>query len=115
MGASIDLYSYDYNKLVTKTMNVCKTTNKELIERVLLSCGNKIENRYIILDQDFWEDSNCRSNLARVLERLFKVDDAYSDIFFLDNDIDEQELIQAIEINEIEDKLQMDLSEEGSE
>jgi hypothetical protein len=42
MGRSIDLYSYDYEKLVNKTLEVCETQDRELVEKVLLSCGNKI-------------------------------------------------------------------------
>ena len=49
MSRLIDLYSYDYDKLLKKTMEYCKTDNKELVEKVFNYFGTKIDTRYIIL------------------------------------------------------------------
>jgi len=117
MGRSIDLYSYDYEKLLNKTLEVCKTEEKELVEKILLSCGNKIGDRYVILNQEFWEDCNCYYNVARALERIFKIDDVFGEVFctYTAIETDKHELIDAIEINQIEDKLGIEIPDYDDE
>lgn len=112
MGRSIDLYSYDYQKIVSKTLKVCKTNNKELVEKVLLICGNKIGDRYIILNQEFWEDNSCYYNVSTALERIFKVDNVFGEVFcsFNDDETDKKELINAVEMYEIEEALGIDMN-----
>lgn len=116
MSRLIDLYSYDYEKLTNRILEVCKTDNKKLVEKILLSCGTKIVDRYIILNQEVWEDCSCYYNVVHVLERLFKVDDVFENVFctFDDNVTDKQELIQAIEMYQIEDVLGIPIPEEES-
>lgn len=113
MGRSIDLYSYDYGKLTNRILEVCKTNNKELIEKVLLSCGTKIADRYIILNQEFWENSSCYYNVATTLETIFNVDDVFGEIFCVygEDQTDKQELINAMEMYEIEEKIGMEIPE----
>jgi hypothetical protein len=111
MGRSIDLYSYDYEKLINKTLEVCKTDNRELVEKVLLTCGSKIGDRYVILNQEMWEDCSCYYNVANALDKIFNVDDSFGEIFCTwkdDNKLDKQELIQAIEMYQIEDALEIE-------
>jgi hypothetical protein len=105
MSRSIDLYSYDYEKLVNKTLEVCKTDNRELVEKILLAGGNKVGDRYIILNQEMWESCSCYYNVSSALERIFKINDVFGAVFctFNDNETDKKELIQAMEMYEIED------------
>lgn len=109
MSRSIDLYSYDYEKLINKIQNVCNTSNRELIEKVLLCCGEKISNRYIILNQEFWDDCSCYYNVARTFERIFNVEDVFGKVFCASNDeeTDKQELISAIDLFDIFQKLEI--------
>ena len=51
MGKCMNLYSYDYNKLINKIKEFCKTDNIYKIEEILNYFGNKIGDKYIILDQ----------------------------------------------------------------
>lgn len=113
MGRSIDLYSYDYEKLTNKIMTICNTKDRELVEKVLLTCGNKIGDKYIILNQEYWEGYSCYYNVATALERIFKVDGVFGKVFctFKDNETDKQDLIQAIAIYEIEEILGFELPE----
>jgi hypothetical protein len=113
MGRSIDLYSYDYEKLLNKTLEVCKTDNRELVEKILLSCGNKIADRYIILNQEFWESCSCYYNVSSTLERIFKINNVFGEVFCTINDdeTDRKELIQAMEMYEIEDVIGMEIPE----
>lgn len=110
MGRSIDLYSYDYEKLVNKILQVCNTDNRELIEKVLTTCGNHVGDRYIILNQEFWEGYSCYYNVASVLEKMFKVEDVFGEVFctFNDEETDKQELINVIEEYEIYEALGID-------
>jgi len=114
MGRSIDLYSYDYNKLVNKILAVCKTNDIELVEKVLSVCGNKINDRYVILNQDFWEGCSCYYNVARALEHLFHVDDVFGEVFcsFNNEKTDKQDLINAIEVYGIYEQLGIDPPED---
>lgn len=105
MGTSIDLYSYDYEKLVNKTMKVCKTEDRNLVEKILLNCGNKIADKYVILNQEFWDGYSCYYNVARVLEKVFDVEDedVFSEVFCWDskNEVNKQELISSVELYQI--------------
>lgn len=98
MSRSIDLYSYDYEKLLNKVIEHCNTDNKELAEKILLACGNKIADRYILLNQEFWEDYSCYYNVASVLDNVFNVEDSFGEIFctFRNSPADRQGLISAI-------------------
>jgi len=113
MGRSIDLYSYDYEKLVNKTLRICNTEDRELVEKILLSCGNKIADRYIILNQEYREDSSCYYNVARVLSRIFKVDDVFSKVFCVcfNIEVDEKTLISTKEIYGIENEIGIEIPE----
>ena len=105
MSMSVDLYSYNFEKLINKILTFCKTDDKELVEKVLLSCGNKIGDKYIILNQELWEEYNCYYNVARVLEKIFHVEDVFGNVFctWKDNEVDKEDLVQAKEINFSED------------
>jgi hypothetical protein len=111
MSRSIDLYSYDYEKLVNRILEVCDTDNRALIEKVLDACGNKISDRYVILNQEFWEDYSCYYNVAKALEKIFKVDDVFGKVFctFDDNETDRKELTSAMDICEIFDEMGIEM------
>lgn len=114
MGRSIDLYSYDYEKLINKVLEVCNTEDKELVEKILLTCGSKISDRYVILNQEFWENCSCYYNVATALERIFKVDDVFGEVFcnFKDEETDKQELVSAMEMYEIVEEIGLDVSDD---
>ena len=99
MSRLIDLYSYDYDKLLKKTMEYCKTDNKELVEKVFNYFGTKIDTRYIILNQELWEEGNCYYNISTILDKLFNVEDSFGEIFCnFNNKLDEKELISAVDL-----------------
>lgn len=114
MGRSIDLYSYDYEKLVNKTLDVCKTDNRELVEKILLSFGNKIADRYILLNQELWDDYSCYYNVASILNKVFKVEDVFGDIFcsFNREEVDKKDLIAAMDKDTVLDNLGIGIEED---
>ena len=71
MNKCMDLYSYDYNKLINKIKEFCKTDNIHKIEEIFNYFGNKIGDRYIILDQELYEDENCYNNICRIIDKVF--------------------------------------------
>lgn len=105
MSMAIDLYSYDFEKLTDEILEFYNTNNKQLVQNILLSCGNKIGDRYIILNQDLWEEYNCCENVVKVLGRIFGGDEVYGEVLnvFKDNITDKQELIKAKNIQQIEE------------
>ena len=88
MGKCMDLYSYDYNKLINKIKEFCKTDNIYKIEEILNYFGNKIGDRYVILDQELYEDENCYNNICRIIDKVFNIEDSFGRIFCsLDDDV----------------------------
>jgi len=114
MGVSIDLYSYNYNKLVNKILEVCNTDDEKLVEKILCACGNKIGDRYVILNQEMWENSSCYYNVARVLEQVFNIEDVFGEVFctFPLDDLDKEFLINSIYVDEIYEIIGIDPPEE---
>lgn len=98
LSISVDLYSYNYEKLVNRTLEVCKTDNRQLVEAILLQFGSKVDSKYVILNCDYYEEYSCYYNVSEVLDKVFKVDDTFSEIFctyYFDNNnaLDETTLI----------------------
>ncbi|ECW8281592.1 hypothetical protein KX878_002749 [Listeria monocytogenes] len=81
MGISIDLHSYDYEALVEGIQSYTKAENTEVIRKILLIGGNVIGDKYIILNNELWEDNSSYYNVPNALERLYKVDDVFGKIF----------------------------------
>ena len=109
MGQSIDLYSYNYDKLQNKILGYCRTDDKELVNKILLACGNKIVDRYIILNQEIWNGRSCYCNVAHILDEVFKVDDIFGYIFcdYKDTDLDCMNLISSKDYNEVMKELDL--------
>lgn len=98
MGMSVDLYSYDFNQLVSGIANFVKTDDKEKIEKILLVGGNKIDNRYVILSNDFFEDFDPYMNIPSAIDRYFDVEDTFGECFCtFDNKYGFTELISAVD------------------
>lgn len=81
MGVSIDLYSYDYEALLEGIQSYTKAENTEVIRKILLIGGNVVGDKYIILNNELWEDNSSYYNVPNALERLYKVDDVFGKIF----------------------------------
>lgn len=114
MGQSINLYSYDYEKLKNKIMEFCKTDNTDLVDKILLAAGSKIADRYILLNQELWDGYSCYYNIANVIDEVFNIDDSFGEIFCGINskDCDRQELISSMDKYEIMDELNLKYSDD---
>lgn len=107
MGRSVEIHSYDYNELVNEILNVCNTDNKALVEKILLLGGEKVGDKYILLNNEFWEEYNSYYNIPTALEKIFKVDDVFGKVFcaYPNKIADSKELCSSVEMYEIEDAL----------
>lgn len=100
MGRSVNLYSYDYEKLKNELIKYCGAKTEEetkKLEEILTDFGNIIGDRYIILNNEFWEDYSCYYNVASVIDNAFGRDDSFGEVFcvFRDETMDKRELISA--------------------
>lgn len=81
MGRYINLYSYDYKELLKELKKFCETEDEELLKYILLSCGNVVADKYIILNQEIRESENAYSIVAHTIDRCFDKDDCFGEVF----------------------------------
>ncbi len=81
MGVSIDLIKFDFDKLVTEIMTTKNITNRETLEKILISFGEKIDNVYIILNNEYYEDYNSYYELTHFIDEYFNVEDSSDCIY----------------------------------
>lgn len=107
MGRSIDLYSYDKEKLINNLALYCKTEDKPLIKKILSKFGTFIHDRYVILNQDFWEDYDCFFNLTSVIDRVFKAENSVDVMIEWSGrwDSGKKELIRSVDEDEVMEEL----------
>jgi len=115
MGRSIDIHSYDYEPLVKGIKEYVSATDTEDIKTILLVGGNVVGEKYIILNNELWDEYSPYYNIADALDKFFKVEDVFGEIFCtLDNKFGHEELINACDPpEEILDDL--NLIKEGGE
>lgn len=102
MGRSVDLYSYDLEKLNAKLIDYCDIMTNEdnqKLEDILRTFGNVIGDRYVILNNEFWEDYSCYYNVSTVIDKAFKVEDSFGEVFcnYDENITGRKELVSAME------------------
>lgn len=118
MGVSIDLNRYDYEK--TKKALLEKTNEKDenVIDKILQEFGTKINNDYIILNNEYYEDGNCFYKILEFIERYYKLEDgdAYDCLIYSDKEamVDYKEIDRACENIGIDiEELDVDEDEDG--
>lgn len=78
MGVSTDIRKMKWDELVAKLVH--RNIPKWMVEKILLKSGEKIENWYIILNNERWEESNPFRCLPEIFHDLFPFVDE-GDIF----------------------------------
>lgn len=71
MGTVVKLYSFDYNGFVRLIQEYFNVKDIAVIEDVLALSGNKVGDKYIILDNEFLGEDNAYYGLDRDLEKAF--------------------------------------------
>lgn len=94
MGRSVDLYSYDKKQLVEEICKYCKTEDTDLIYKILNSFGSTINDRYILLKDEFAEEYCSYYEVSTVLDKVFNSDNIFGNVFCTFNELaDRKELI----------------------
>ena len=84
MGRSVEVKSYDYEQLVKEIKAYYKTADSSLIEKILLAGGDKIGDRYIILNNEFWETYDSYYNVTSVLDEYLgneELENVFGNVF----------------------------------
>ncbi|MGG5333762.1 hypothetical protein [Enterococcus sp. AZ163] len=96
MGVNIDLHSYDYEPLLEGIKNYVGTEDTNEIDKILRACGSVIDGKYIILNNELWDGYSPYYNVAGALDRHFKSDDVFGEVFCtFDNKYGHENLINA--------------------
>lgn len=75
MSVCVDLNRYDYEKTKRALLEKTKEKDETMIDKILQEFGTKIDNDYIILNNEFWEDYNCFYNVMEFIERYYGFED----------------------------------------
>lgn len=79
MGIDIELYKYDWDKLIASLLKL-GISDKAKLEEILLYCGEKENNSYYLLNNEAWDEYNCFYAASSVIDQVFDVKDSF-DIF----------------------------------
>ena len=111
MGINIEMHNYSFSRLCDELIkHGCGDI--DIIKDVLLSCGTKIGDRYIILNNEYYEDENCFFTIGGLLDGIFGIEDCF-DVFCLNKNTDEIEMISYIDPFDVEEKYRLEKDEEG--
>lgn len=108
MGMSIDLHSYDAEKLIGSIANYFGTSDVEKIREIMACCGEFISDRYLLLNNELWEDYNAYYQISEVLESAFgseEKQDVFSKCICYSKGSDHKEICVGKEIDEIYESL----------
>lgn len=83
MGYNIEMFKFDYDDLAKQFAKEGKTSNIELIKNIMDEFGIHIDNKYIILKNELWEEYNSFYELPKaILMALgYEYDDETVDLF----------------------------------
>jgi hypothetical protein len=77
---------------------------KALVEKILLAGGEHIGDRYLILNNEYWDGYDSYYNVPSVLEEVFKVEDVFGNCFCtVKNKYDKKEVIPSMSRSEIKE------------
>lgn len=79
MGQDIELFKYNWNKLVAALLD-WGADDQAKLEKILLFCGEKCGDNFYLLNNEAWEERNCFYLLSSIIDQYFDVEDSF-DIF----------------------------------
>ena len=87
MGINIDLKRYDYKKTKKALLELTKEKDETMIDKILAEFGTKIDNDYIVLANEYYEDGHCLWNCMSFIEQYYKLKDdtAYDCFIYSEN------------------------------
>lgn len=110
MGINIDLNKGSFSLLVSEIMKDKKINDKEMLEKILLEFGEKIEDNYIILNNEYYQDGNCYYKCSEFIDRYFETEDSFDAFIKILKEINCYK-----EISKAEENLGIELKEKDEE
>ena len=77
-------------------------------EKILISFGEKIDDTYLLLQNEAWEDYNSYYSVAEFIDRYFGIEDSFSVICG-----SMREATCNVSVSEVEYELKIELPEES--
>lgn len=113
MGISIDLHSYDLKKLIKLLMSK-GVTDEEKLRKILLDFGSVVGNRYILLNNEYYEDANCFYLLSQVIDAIFgKQVDSFDAFCGEREKTGYEEMVSYMSPDDIDEKYGLELNDDG--
>lgn len=110
MGRSVDIRKINYQEY-HDALSKNKTKESDIsIEQILLFFGEKIGDQYILLCNEFWEESNSYYSLFSVLEKVLGIEKAHK--IFLHSST---EVTANMGTSDFEEKFNIELPDEDEE
>jgi len=78
MGVYVDLYKFEYDKLVDELLKYDKIENKEMLERILKGFGEKCGDYYFLLNNEYYDEYNSYYEVANLINEYFGVEDSFN-------------------------------------
>ena len=95
MSMSVCLYSYKADELECAIAEYYQTKDIEKIDDILSAAGSFIGDRYLLLQNDFWEEYNAYFNLPSALDSAFGSEerhDVFGKCFCYPKDVEWEEI-----------------------
>ena len=100
------VYKFNFNELVNTLVAKLKIDSTQKLQKILLSCGEKLGEYYVILSNEYKEDYDPFFVVCRLIDRAFNITDELDDSLevLLDlgesmiNYADKEELIQKLKL-----------------
>ena len=83
MSSDIELYKYNWDRLVLDLKMLVDNTDK--IEKILLAFGERCGNRYYLLNNEIWDEYNSFFNVIYFIRNYFDLDASSVANLFINN------------------------------
>ena len=112
MGISIDLYKYDFGRLLDHLMTFEGIDDREKLKEILLDFGEVIDGKYILLNNEHYEDGNCYYNLSAVIDAVFKTENSFDAFLYDAEKSGKERMVSYVDIDDIADKYNIEQNDD---
>jgi hypothetical protein len=106
MGRYVELKKGNYEKIKSELVSRFNIEDIAFLEKVLLAFGEKIDDQYLLLNNEYWEEFNSYYGLSNFIDSYFGIEDSF-DVFL-------EEMTDATAncgVHEVADELGVELPE----
>ena len=108
MSISVDLYSYDFGRLLDHLMTFKEIDDREKLKEILLDFGEVLEDKYILLNNELYEDGNCYYNLPEIIDAFFEMRDSFDAFLYNEKKTGKKRMNSYVETDDIADKYNLE-------